>query len=170
MISEKDTDNQLVVRLPIWMRIFAGLFAAFGIFIFASLVLTGWNTRQDFGVGLGLALGFLFLGLLFLGLTNKVTLDDTLRNITIRKCVWSFPYRTRHIPKKHVQRVTTTWAEEGAAGTIYIPANYGVSIKIEGRKKPMKVDNLSRESAKYLADRINAFILADRVDPFIRFE
>ena len=156
MASVKNTDNQIVIPLPLWMRITAGLCATFGIGVFTIIVLTAWNRT-----GPELALGFLLFGIFFLGLlglTTKVTLDDTLGNITIRKCVWSFLYRTRHIPKKQVQRVTTTWTEAQSAGTTFIPANYGVSIKIEGRKKPMKVDNLSRKSANYLADRINAFI------------
>ena len=164
MASVKNNDNQIVVPLPIWMRIIAGLCAAFGIGVFAIIVLTAWNRT-----GLGVALGFLLFGIFFLGLlglTVKVTFEKALGKITIRKCIWSLPYRTRCISKKEVQSATTTWSTEYG----FAFDTYGVSIPVSGRKKPVKIGDFSRKSANYLADRINAFILADRIDPFIRFE
>ena len=154
MASVKNTDNQIVVRLPIWMQIIAGLCVACGIGVFAIIVLTAWNTT-----GLGVALGFLLFGIFFLGLlglTTKVTFDEALGNITISNRIWSLPYRTRRIPRKPVQSVTPTVSQDSVgptAGFTY----YGVSIRVEGRIKPVKIGNPSRKSANYLADRINRF-------------
>ena len=158
MTSVKDNHNQTVIAIPFWMWFIGGLFIFFGILL---IVLFLWSSGRDTPLSVFVAIGsLLFVGIFFfVGLMTKVTLDNTLGNVTIRQYIWLWPYRTRHIPMKEVRCAVTEISEasSGVPGGIDLPT-YNVVIGVAGRKKLLKIGCLSKGRAYNLADRIKAFV------------
>ena len=150
MASVNNTDNQIVVPPPISWRILGWFCATVGIGILIIMEVEG-----DFLVKLlGLLLLIpLFTGVFLLGYRTEVTFDHVLGNITIRTLVGPFAYRTRRISKRDLRSaIASEQRDEYAAG------QWTVWLWMKGTFESVKISNVRRSSAKYLADRINAFI------------
>lgn len=150
MVSVKNTDNQIVVPPPILWRVLGWFCVTGGIGLL--IIMEVWGDLLTKLLGL-LMLFPLFTGVYLLGYRTEVIFDNVLGNITIRKLVGPLAYRTRHISKRDLRSATAN-----RQGDQYDAGEWTVWLRIEGTIEPVKISNVRRSSANYLADRINAFV------------
>ena len=162
MSKDKHSGNQVVIHFIVGARVLGGFCVLIG---GGPLFLWGLTDRADLAenlvnvlLGVGLLGAFLFLGIWLVGYTFRLTFDYALENMTITTGIGPFKYRTKYIfSKKEVwwARVMQTGEPTGP----YQPFNwYAVSLGIGGTDVVRIVNSISESKAKYLADRINAFI------------
>jgi len=157
MTPTKDTENRVVVHLPIWMRVLGGIGSlGFGALSYGLAQGIGEDTTSlVLFICVGLPLTFLCI--YFLGYTSQFIFDHTSGNMTIRMGVGPFTYRSRTFSKKEVQYCVVSTSEAPATYQSPSITLWQVELRISGRKKDLKTTVNNKERANYLAARINAF-------------
>ncbi len=153
MSKDKHCGNQVVIHFIVGVRVLGGFCVLIG---GGPLFLMGPPDIADIAkdsvgvlLGVGLLGGFLFLGLWLVGYTFRLTFDYALENMTITTGIGPFKYRTKYIfSKKEVLWARVNEYENWSA----------VSVGIGGTDVVRIVNTISESKAKYLTDRINAFI------------
>ena len=155
-VPAKETDNQIVMHFPTWVRGLGGFIVLMGAGFGTASIVFGLedNDIVSFIIFACIGLPALLGGIWIIGYTFKITFDYTLGDMTIRTGVGPFIYRTRHFSNKQVQSVRSFISEEGPYVRVW-----AVSLRIAGRKKDMKImNNVDESRANYLATRITEFI------------
>ena len=165
MSKDKNSGNQVVIHLIVGLRVLGGFIV---LIVGWALFVMGPPDRADIAndpvgvlLGGGVFVAIWFLGLWLVGYTFRLTFDYSLENMTITTGIGPFKYRTKYIfSKKEVW-----WAramQTGEPSGQYQPFSWwAVSLGIGGRKAVRIVNTISESKAKYLADRINAFIQSE---------
>lgn len=154
MAPVKDLANKIVVTSPISWRITGGILASGGVAFFLFLMVGGWNTKDYLMMGISLTLLVpSLIGLFMFGYTIRITLDDISGNVRIRNCIGCFTYKTRSIAKRDIRSATAS-----AQRDEYDFGGWVIWLWMNKTNAHVKISNISRRSAKHLADRINAFV------------
>ena len=153
----QDSNNRVVVHFPIWLRVFGG---------FGSLLFGAMSAGLASGIGedtaslvlfICVGLPLIFACIYLLGYTSQFIFDDSNGNMTIRKSVARFIYRSWTFSRREVLDcvVREETPEPDVAWSITL---WRVAVRTSIREKDLKIIVNNEKIANYVVDKVRTFM------------